>query len=138
MAAFAQLHAQSSPQRYQIQSDQQQPLGLQELQALSAPERALRPEELDLEGAARHSGFSAHFNAADDLRLPGPPIQAQDSRSLATATARVLAGFQSQVGKPVAADSAGLVAEARMVALLNGIQRLQVDIRSRAAEQQSA
>jgi hypothetical protein len=138
MAALNALQSQPRFNRHQVDADVADVVGLDDLQALQAPSRSLRPEEMDLEGALRQTGFSARLNAADDLRLPAPPTLAQDARALFQGAARVLSSYRSQASSPVVADPKALVAEARMVALLTGIHRLQLEIRSRAAETQSA
>ncbi len=107
--------------------------GIAQLKALQQVDIALAPEHIDFEGRMRANPF-ASSGSPDDLRLPPPPQPALDGPAMMQATSRAMAQFQSQSTKPVSMDREALLAEGRMMAVLGGIDRLKVEIQTRAEQ----
>jgi hypothetical protein len=105
---------------------------LDEINALRAIDDVLRPEEIgDLRrlGAAEQLAIGLDGRgSSDDLRLPPP----RSGQSLGRALSTVLRTFESKKS-PIAATPEALQAEARLMAIVAGLLRLQSEIQEKSA-----
>lgn len=114
------------------------PSGAAVLKALQHVDVVLAPEHVDIVGQHRASPLNENPHAADDLRLPPPPTTHRNGGTLVQATQRALTQFSSHRTQAVSVQPDALVAEGRMMALLEGIDRLKLQIRERAARETMA
>ncbi len=114
------------------------PSGAAVLKALQHVDVVLAPEHVDVVAHHRASPLNERPHAADDLRLPPPPGTHHRGGALMQATQRALTQFSSHRTHAVSVRPEALVAEGRMMALLDGIDRLKLQIRERAARESMA
>jgi hypothetical protein len=120
--------------RSQLALGEQAPVSAEELNAylIQFDHAAGLAEPALLERAPALGGVD-RSPAPDHLRLPPPPIRAADGHALFTSLGRAVATFEAGAEQPIAADTAAVLAEARMMTLLRGIHGLEQEIRDRIA-----
>jgi hypothetical protein len=105
-------------------------VGVAELEALAQVD-IVRAEHLDLASIADAGQVFERRSHSDDLRLPPPPFRSQDGDAIFRQLGRAVDTFTKNGGMPVAASEPALTAEAKMMTVLRGIHRLELEIHAR-------
>lgn len=135
MTALARLDLRLTPRSATVEDTRgaaSTPFDLAQARALRPRGEAIRPEHVDLVRTSPDSVFAEAAPHADDLRLPPPPEVSPSGPALQRATLRAVDRYRSSAPPPPGADPAALQAEGRMMALLDGIDRLKLEIADRA------
>ena len=109
------------------------PPGVDVLRALQRVDFVLLPHEVDMAGPRALADRFRARSAADDLRLPPPPVIARSGAELTAAVAEVARAFEQQ--PMMSRDREALEITARLCSLLKGLVHIQREIQDRVAVQ---